>query len=364
MQILKTFLYRLLPTSAEEALFRKFAGCCRFVWNRFLMLQKETYVKEGHYLDYYSLNNLLNEWKKNPALSFLNDMQSQILQQTIRDLTQARYHQSKAVKDFSYKRKYRDNSFRYPQWFKIDSVQNKIYLPKIGWVKFQSTRILEGTPKQLTVSGMNGQWYASLLTKVDVGKPKPLTSEIVRIDMGSEDVVACLSDGTMVALPEDIRKYEERQRRFETQLKRMVPHSGHWQKQKALLEKEKNKIFHVCDDHLHKITKDLCARYCVAIITERADAQASSVNEKSSEKRPSGIPLPSLSNSKEWYNCRHGLYMQRAKREFLRQLQYKMQWCGGKIVKVPPTIEEQNIFADRLVTLARRRKANKVVERK
>lgn len=356
MHILKTYRYRLLPTPADLVLFRKFSGCCRFVWNRALTFQKEIYAKEGHYVDYYALNDLLKEWKKNPTVSFLNEVQSQILQQTLIDITQGRNVQNGAGIRHTFRKKHQHNSFRYPQYAKIDTLLNRIYLPKIGWVRFQNTREFEGKLKQVMVSCVHGKWYATLFTSVDIGKPKPISSESIGIDMLAEDVIARLSDGTVVSLPANLGKYEERQRRMQTQLRRMVPHSGHWQKQKMLLQKQLEKIENVCHDHLHKITKDLCERYGVAVIGERVIPQDSIVNADSSGENFTASPLLGKSGGKGLQKALHGLCVQRAKKEFIRQLQYKMQWCGGKVVMVPLGKEEKDISAATLLALAEKEK--------
>lgn len=68
---------------------RRFAGCCRFVWNKALALEKETYENEGKRLGRFLLCEALRDWKKENATSFLSEAHSQILQQTLKDLDRA-----------------------------------------------------------------------------------------------------------------------------------------------------------------------------------------------------------------------------------------------------------------------------------
>jgi putative transposase len=45
MILRKAYKYRIRINQGEDALFRQFAGCCRFVWNKALALQKERLEK-------------------------------------------------------------------------------------------------------------------------------------------------------------------------------------------------------------------------------------------------------------------------------------------------------------------------------
>ena len=95
---------------------------------------------------------------------FLADVHSQILQQRLKDLDQAvkRFRESETVGFPKFKRRGRDDSFRYPQGFKLDEGNSCIYLPKIGWVRYKKSRDIQGTPKNVTVSLEAGHWYVSI----------------------------------------------------------------------------------------------------------------------------------------------------------------------------------------------------------
>ena len=47
MERLQAYKFQLRPKAGQESLMRRFAGCCRFLWNKALVLEKETYEKEG-----------------------------------------------------------------------------------------------------------------------------------------------------------------------------------------------------------------------------------------------------------------------------------------------------------------------------
>ena len=117
---------------------RRFSGCCRYLWNKALALEKETYETQSKRLGYYKLAGLLREWKKEVSTSFLAEAHSQILQQTLKDLDRAykNFFEKRAAFP-RFKKKGVHDSFRYPQGFKVEEQNNRIFLPKIGWMKYR-----------------------------------------------------------------------------------------------------------------------------------------------------------------------------------------------------------------------------------
>ena len=49
------------------------------------------------------------------------------------------------------KKRHSDDGFRYPQGFKVDADNGRIFLPKIGYVRYRNSRKIEGIPKNVTV---------------------------------------------------------------------------------------------------------------------------------------------------------------------------------------------------------------------
>lgn len=145
----KAYIYRLKTKPAHRLLMGQFAGCCRFVWNKALALQKERLDAGDRVIGYNSLALLLPSWKKEHP--FLADAPSQALQQVLKNLDRAikdafdKKQPDKRFPVFKKKGLARD-SLRYPQGFKTEG--NRVFLPKIGWVPFRKRRPIEGTPKE------------------------------------------------------------------------------------------------------------------------------------------------------------------------------------------------------------------------
>ena len=62
MQRLQAYKYELRPDGQQERQMRRFAGSCRFVFNKALALQKARYERAEKKLGYAGLCKLLTEW--------------------------------------------------------------------------------------------------------------------------------------------------------------------------------------------------------------------------------------------------------------------------------------------------------------
>ena len=89
MERLQAHTFQLRPKAGQENLMRRFAGCCRFLWNKAFALEKETCENEGKRLGFSLFCKFLRDWKKENDTSFLVEAHSQILQQVLKDLDRA-----------------------------------------------------------------------------------------------------------------------------------------------------------------------------------------------------------------------------------------------------------------------------------
>ena len=73
MEILSAFKYELMPTGQQAHNMRRFAGLCRFVFNKALALQKERYESGEKKLGYAGLCKQLIEWRNGADTPWLKD---------------------------------------------------------------------------------------------------------------------------------------------------------------------------------------------------------------------------------------------------------------------------------------------------
>ncbi len=133
---------------------RRFAGACRFVFNRALALQNENHEAGNKYIPYPRMASWLVEWKNATETQWLKDAPSQPLQQSLKDLERAykNFFQKRAAFPHSKKRGQND-AFRYPQGVKLDQENSRIFLPKLGWMRYRNSRQVTGVVKMsLSVS--------------------------------------------------------------------------------------------------------------------------------------------------------------------------------------------------------------------
>ena len=147
MQILKAFKFELMPNGEQILKMKQFSGCSRYVYNRALAWQNERYEKDKTFkFNYFRLVSMLPEWRN--ELPWLKDCQAQVLQQSIKDLESAFKNFFVKHSDFPrFKCKGEKESFRFPQKCKLEQNNNRIYLPKIGWVRYRNSRNVIGKIK-------------------------------------------------------------------------------------------------------------------------------------------------------------------------------------------------------------------------
>ncbi|HBV0842098.1 TPA: helix-turn-helix domain-containing protein, partial [Escherichia coli] len=105
---------------------RRFAGACRFVFNRALALQNENHEAGNKYIPYGKMASWLVEWKNATETQWLKDAPSQPLQQSLKDLERAykNFFQKRAAFP-RFKKRGQNDAFRYPQGVKLDQENSR-----------------------------------------------------------------------------------------------------------------------------------------------------------------------------------------------------------------------------------------------
>ena len=60
-----------------------------------------------------------------------------------------------------FKRKGSGDAFRYPapKQIKLDQANNRLFLPKLGWLRYRNSRDVLGELRNVTVSQSGGKWF-------------------------------------------------------------------------------------------------------------------------------------------------------------------------------------------------------------
>src|ERR1700722_13149429 len=329
MQRLQAFKFVLMPNGGQQRAMRRFAGSCRFVFNKALALQKAHYEAGGKFIGYVPMAKQLTEWRNDAETPWLNEAPVHPLQHALKDLERAyKNFFAKRAMFPRFKRKGRGESFRYPdaQQFEIDEANSRIRLPKLGWIRYRNSRNILGTAKNITVSQSAGQWYASIQTEREVEQPVPSATRAVGIDVGVVRF-ATLRDGSFVAPLNSFKKHEARLRRYQRALSRKTKFSKNWQKAKWRVRNIHVRIGNARCDFLHKTTTTISKNHAMVCIEDLQVKNMSRSSKGNAEKAGKHVRAKSGLNKsildQGWF-------------EFRRQLQYKLSWNGGMLVAVPP----------------------------
>jgi putative transposase len=334
--ILKAYKFALEPTKEQIALLRTMCGHARFVWNKALRECHTLKEDIGFIPSYFDMTRWVTDWKEEPEMAWLKDAYTDNLQQKLRDLRQAWsncFDKSLAAKEpvFKKKSKARD-SIRFVNFPKYCTLDNRrIKLPNgLGWMKFKRSREIYGDIKNATVSFHGGRWYISL--QVEVEKPRPLkNTTCVGADLGIAKTIA-LSNGEVTEALNAFKKGEKKLKVEQRKLSRKVKFSKNWFKQKAIVNRLHRDIAFLRHDFLHKSTSALSKNHAMVAVEDLKVINMSASAEGTIEQPGSNVKAKSGLN-KAILDQGWGMWR--------RQLEYKMDWCGGIVVAVPPMYTSQ-----------------------
>ncbi len=327
MNRLQAYKYELQPNGEQQRNMRRFAGSCRFVYNKALAMQKARYENGEKKLGYAGLCRSLSEWKVQAETAWLTEIPSQTLQQTLKDLERAYTHFFAKRADFPrFKKKGPSDSFRYPQGFKLDQGNSRIFLPKLGGLRYRNSRDMLGTAKNITVSNNGGKWLVSIQTEREIEQPLPTSTTAIGIDVGIARF-ATMSDGRFIAPLNSFKKHQQRLAKYQRRMSRKVKFSRNWTKAKARVQKVHRNIAHARKDFLHKTTTTISQNHALVCIEDLQVRNMSKSSKGNSEQHGKRVKQKSGLNRS---------ILDQGWGEFRRQLEYKVSWNGGMLLAVPP----------------------------
>ncbi|KGA97072.1 transposase, partial [Alkalihalobacillus alcalophilus ATCC 27647 = CGMCC 1.3604] len=220
MLINKAYKFRLYPTKEQEIFIAKTIGCSRFVFNRFLGQWNDTYQETGKGLTYNACSAELTQLKK--EFVWLKEVDSIALQSSLKNLadsfTRFFKKQNKAPRFKSKKNPVQSYTTKVTN-SNMAIVDNKIKLPKLGYVRLAKSREVEGRILSATVRrNPSGKFFVSIVVKTDV-QPLKKTESSIGIDLGIKDF-AVFSDGHKMDNHTFTAKMEKKLRREQRKLSR------------------------------------------------------------------------------------------------------------------------------------------------
>ena len=307
--MLKSYKYKLKPSEEQIVLLNKHFGSVRFVYNFFLNERKKEYETNKQSLNYYDNAKSLTELKKREEFSWLNEINSQSIQSSLKYLDGAYNGFFKKRTSFpKFKSKHNKNSFCIPQFVKLEN--GKLKIPKFkDPIDLILSRSFVGIIKQATISKTpTNEYFVSVLVETEHNKFSK-TGKSIGIDLGIKNFVIT-SDGYKYKNNRYTKTYAKKLKEYQQNLSRKTKGSNRYNKQKLKVATIYKKITNSRIDNLHKVSTELIKKYDL-IVLEDLNIKGMIKNHKLSKH------ISDVSWSK-----------------FIVLLTYKAQWNDKKIVKI------------------------------
>lgn len=301
-------------------MFEKTFGCSRFIWNQ-MLADKITYYKETG----QTLKNTPAQYKKDyPWLKEVDSFALCNVQLNLQKAYKSFFQSNFGFPKFKSKKKMSHQSYKTNNNQGIMVINNnRIKLPKVGWVKVKAHRQVKGLIKSATISKTTtGKYFISILCEIEIEnniKIFPKTNSSIGVDLGLEHF-AILSTGEKIDNPRFLVSASKKLRREQKILSRrglLAKQRGkslndcmNYQKQRLKVAKLHEKISNQRKDFLHKLSTSIIKnhdRICI--------------EDLSSKNLMRNHHLARAIGDASWA-------------EFIRQLNYKAEWYGKKIVTI------------------------------
>jgi len=307
--MLKSYKYKLKPNKDQIVLLNKHFGSIRFAYNYFLNERKKEYETNKNTINYYDNAKSLTELKKLEEYSWLNEINSQSLQDSLKNLETAYKNFFKFKKGFPrFKSKKSKNSFSVPQSVKL--LNGKLVIPKFKEpIDLILSRSFSGIIKSCTISKTpTNEYFVSILVETEHTKLEK-TGKSIGIDLGLKDFVIT-SEGFKYKNNRYTKTYERKLKEHQQHLSRKTKGSNRYYKEKLKVANIYKKITNSRLDNLHKVSTELIKKYDV-IVLEDLNIKGMVKNHKLSKH------ISDASWSK-----------------FIELLTYKAEWNDKEIVKI------------------------------
>ena len=262
-------------------------------------------------MNYYNTAELLVKLKEDDNTEWLNEVNSQSLQQSLRQLDVAYTRFFKKVSNFpSFKSKYDKQSFCVPQHFTFEN--GLLTIPKLKSIKVNQHRPFGENFEIcfLTISKTkSNKYFVSFIVEEDFTPKVKKTNKSVGIDLGLIDLMT-FSDGKKISNPRIAKKYRKKLEYQQRQHSKKTKKGENRERARVELAKTYEKITNVKLDYAHKLTNDIVKNHDTIVMEDLGIS-----NMMKDHRKARSIQEVS------W--C-----------EIVRQLKYKSDWNDRKFVQV------------------------------
>ncbi len=320
----KAIKYRLYPNDEQKVMFAKTFGCCRFVYNQLLALQKQRYKDGESHLSKLKSNEFATRTLKKDY-DFLKEIDKFAVSNAVFHLADAYDRFFKKQNHFPKFKSKRKSKKSYTTNFTNNNIligKNVIKLPKVGMVKAVIHRLPKDDwkLKSVTVSQDSvGNYFASVLFEYeqeDIPSVSKSSTNAIGLDYKSDGLYMD-SNGNKAGVHkyyrESHKKLAKEQRRLlrKAGSKKNETKSSNCFKQMRKVNRIYRKIANQRLDSLHKKSTEIANQYDIVCV-EDLDMKA--------------IGNKGFGNGKATFDNGYGM--------FLNMLEYKLKERGKYFVKV------------------------------
>ncbi|HYY81235.1 MAG TPA: RNA-guided endonuclease TnpB family protein [Actinomycetes bacterium] len=312
----QAFRYELAPTAAQRAALANHAGAARWAWNWGLSVRQKAWQRRKQTLTAIDLHRLLNRLKRTPRYAWLYEVSKCAPQEALRDLDRAwanYFRGRKARRRVGLPRVKKRG--RCPDRFRLTGAirvePGVVVLPRIGRVQTkEATGKFRGRILSATCRREADRWCVALTVEVIRPNPEPVAGPVVGVDLGIATFVVA-SDGSAIEGPRALEKGLRKLRRRSRAVSRKQRGSRNRAKAVLALARQHRHVRNQRLDALHKATTALAKAKSVIVVEDLHVAGL--VRNRRLARR----------------------ILDQGWGEFHRQLAYKSQWYGSRLLVAP-----------------------------
>ena len=283
-KLLKSYKTEINPTNEQKQIINRTIGVCRYVYNFYLVHNREIYETEKRFVSGMDFSKWLNNEfiPNNSEFKWIKDVSSKSVKKSIMNAEMAFKNFFKGKSHFpKFKKKSKSDVKMY--FVKKDAntiitcERHRIKIPNLGWVRLKEKGYIPTNPnthiiKSGTVSYKAGRYYVSVLVEEQEQQKPVLNNFGIGIDLGIKDFAICSNGKTYknINKKSQIRRIEKKLKREQRSLSRKYEYYKKLNKNlkevttRQNIEKQKlkvQKLYHHLDkirsDYINKVISEL-----------------------------------------------------------------------------------------------------------